>query len=83
MSITSIFVEILIIGLQAGIWLIALGVCLGGADCSIHIHTKYSSLLPLITLPAFATTYTLGIVPDRISDILFLFFLYGFEDVPM
>lgn len=82
MSITSIFVELLIIGLQAGIWLIALGVCLGGADWSIYIHTKYSSLLPLITLPAFATTYTLGIVLDRISDILFLFF-YGFEDLPM
>jgi len=74
MNTTSIFVEILIIGPQTGIWLIALGVGLGGADWPIYTHTKYSSLLPFITLPAFATIYTLDIALDRISDVLFLFF---------
>jgi hypothetical protein len=65
MGITSIFVEILIIGFLAGIWLIALGVDLGGSDWPIYIHTKYSSLLPFVTLPAFATTYTAGIVLEE------------------
>jgi predicted neutral ceramidase superfamily lipid hydrolase len=74
MNTTSIFVEILIIGLQAGIWLIALGFGLAGADWLIYIHSKYSSLLPFVTLPAFAVIYTIGIVLDRVSDVLFLLF---------
>jgi hypothetical protein len=74
MSTKSIFVEILIIGLQAGIWLIALGIGLAGADWPMYIHTKYSYLIPFVTLPAFAVIYTIGIVVDRVSDVLFLLF---------
>jgi len=74
MSTTSIFFEILIIGLQAGIWLIALGIGLAGADWPMYIHSKYSSLIPFVTLPAFAVIYTIGIVVDRVSDVIFLLF---------
>ena len=67
MSTTELFVEILVIGVGAGIWLTVLVLSLFGRSiASLDQLVSIPALLPII-----AIIYVLGILTDRVSDILF------------
>lgn len=71
MTTTSLFVEILVIGIQSTIWIFLLAICsineMYYQNILITIE-KYSMFMFLIYV---AISYTIGIVFDRLSDALF------------
>lgn len=70
MVTTAIFAEILIIGLQAGVWLAFLAASIFGTEIvSIQVLKEWQNFL---ILPVIAIVYVLGILIDRIADTTFL-----------
>ena len=67
MSTTDLFVELIVIGIGAALWLSLLVFTVFGTNWVSA--EAMSSLLALI--PLAATVYVLGIVVDRIADIVF------------
>lgn len=72
MATTAVFVELLIVGLQAMIWIVGLIVAIWGTDWIVDsegfLHSLSSPILAGLMLSLFAVSYTVGIVIDRLSD---------------
>jgi hypothetical protein len=67
MSTTDLFVELIIIGIGAAIWLVLLILSLFGYNwVPLGVATSLVALVP-----ALAVVYVLGIVVDRVADALF------------
>jgi hypothetical protein len=66
MSTTAVFAEILIVGLQATVWVALLAVTIIGPQQKALDKLKDWSAL--ITVFALAVAYTLGIIVDRVAD---------------
>lgn len=75
MSTTTLFVELLIIGLEVCLWLI-LGITVIVDDSSwiSHVNGKFSGNAVISTIVVFAVAYLFGIVIDKIAH-----FLIGYE----
>jgi hypothetical protein len=67
MSTTELFVELIVVGVGASIWIVLLAFTLFGWSWS-DFNTVFS--LPAL-LPALSITYVLGIVVDRVADSVF------------
>lgn len=70
MNTTNLFVELLVIGISAAIWclLLALAFVEINETFLTQLQTKHEFLLTLLALPFI---YVLGIVTDRLADIVF------------
>ncbi len=68
MATTQLFVELLVIGFGALVWLAILGAALFGFDPA-HFYQGLLSVRAF--LPVLAVVYVLGIVTDRLADWLF------------
>ncbi|MFK8184267.1 MAG: hypothetical protein AB8B99_12910 [Phormidesmis sp.] len=67
MSTTDLFVEIIVIGVGATIWIVLLALSVFGYSWVPSGQVfSFASLLPIL-----AITYVLGIVTDRVADTLF------------
>jgi hypothetical protein len=68
MSTTSLFVEILVIGVQASVWLALM--LSTGADMKpvLKFLTDYKEYAALITTVLLSMVYALGIIIDRLAD---------------
>jgi hypothetical protein len=66
MSTTSLFVELLVIGAGAAIWVVLLTLAFFGVDWLPAGGSK-DLALPML-LPALSVTYVLGILVDRLAD---------------
>jgi len=69
MATTAIFAEILIVGLQALVWLVLASVAILGVP-SVDV-SSLEGWEGLITLAILAVAYALGIVVDRVADSVF------------
>jgi hypothetical protein len=75
MSTTTLFVELLIIGLEVCLWLIlGLMVIVDDSSWLSHLAGKFSGNAVLSTIVVFAVAYLVGIVIDKIAH-----FLIGYE----
>jgi hypothetical protein len=70
MATTAMFIEILIIGLQAVVWLALLAASIFGTK-SVQLQ-NLSDWETLIVVLVFAIAYVLGILVDRLADTVFL-----------
>ncbi len=75
MSTTVIFVEILITGIQASIWIALLVFAIFGAQWLPNLFVTAKDWVSLITVFVFAIWYSLGIVFDRVAGLIFDNFL--------
>lgn len=67
MNTTNLFVELIVIGVGAFIWLILMVFAIFG-----YAWLPTASLLsPVLTIPILAVIYVLGIISDRIADAVF------------
>ncbi len=66
MSTTNLFVELIVIGVGATAWVVLLVLALIGVDKGVLEQI----LQPAVALPVLAFVYVLGIVMDRLSDML-------------
>ncbi|HRQ40178.1 MAG TPA: hypothetical protein PLD25_19885 [Chloroflexota bacterium] len=71
MNTTNIFVEILIVGIQASVWTILLVLSIFGVDWLPNSWSSLNNWNALVTIIVLATWYTLGIISDRIASVLF------------
>lgn len=73
MSTTTLFVELLIIGIEALVWVLLLVGSLTDVSlvCVIEKLKGWSGYSALITVMFLAVAYTLGILVDRASDIFY------------
>lgn len=67
MSTTNLFVELVVIGVGAAIWIVLLGLAVIGCEWATDIEAV--SLVAIV--PTLAVVYVLGIVSDRMIDLLF------------
>jgi predicted NUDIX family NTP pyrophosphohydrolase len=82
MSTTSLFVEILIIGLEALVWLgILLSTIWDPAAC-LDMLKAYGNYSALFTTLLLALAYVLGIIIDRLADSFYRMFRYA-SKVPL
>ena len=83
MSTTSVFVEILIVGLQAMIWVgLIVFAKYAGHDKCLAALTKYEQYSALITTLLLASAYVLGIFVDRVADCVYVLFQYRDPEKP-
>jgi 8-oxo-dGTP pyrophosphatase MutT (NUDIX family) len=66
MATTALFVEILIVGLEAAVWLAGLAMVFGWRPPQDWAPLK--DTMPLVTLGLLGAAYVIGIVVDRVSD---------------
>ena len=69
MSTTSLFVELIVVGVGAAIWLALLTLALFGYEW-VQVPADKALSIPA-AIPILAVVYVLGIVSDRMIDILF------------
>ena len=74
MNTTAVFVELLIGGIQAFVWISLLLVSFTGYNWVIVVIQYLEKWETLITVVIFAIWYTTGIIVDRFSRLLFIFF---------
>jgi len=67
MNTTNLFVELVIIGIGAGVWLLLTLLCVFGYS---WIPLEKIMTLPAL-IPTLALLYVLGIVVDRMADFAF------------
>jgi hypothetical protein len=72
MSTTAIFVEILVIGVQAAVWVTILVLNFFGYDWFVISQSSLEKWTGLLTIFIIAFCYTLGIVVDRVADGFFM-----------
>lgn len=72
MQTTALFVEILIVGLEALAWVLLLGLTMFGSDW-LHV-SELEKWVPLVTVVVLALAYIMGILVDRLADSLFTWF---------
>lgn len=74
MSTTAIFVELLVIGIQASFWVITLVLTFRPNAFSAESFAVLGGFEALVTAAAFAVCYSLGIIVDRAADLFFVVF---------
>jgi hypothetical protein len=72
MSTTAVFAEILIIGIQATIWVVLLIMSFFGFAWIPTVSSSLENWIVPTVVILFSLCYTLGIIIDRIADLLFL-----------
>jgi hypothetical protein len=72
MSTTAVFAEILIIGIQAAIWVVLLIISFFGYAWILTVSSSLENWIVPIVVILFSLFYTLGIIIDRLADLLFL-----------
>jgi len=82
MSTTSLFVEILIIGLEAFVWLALILGTLWKPGPFFDILKQYKEYAALMTMLLLALAYVLGIIIDRLADSFYKLFRYA-SDKPL
>lgn len=70
MNTTSIFVELLIGGIQASIWVALLALSFWNYNSILSILPQLEKWQTLVTVMVFAVWYTLGILVDQLSMIV-------------
>lgn len=80
MSTTSLFAEILIVGLEALFWVLLL--VAAGCDVSLDILKEWEEYSALITILLLASAYVLGIFVDRVADSFYSLFRYSIKVPP-
>ena len=73
MNTTNLFVEVIVSGVGAAIWVCLLVLLLFDVDLSALVAL---SAMPVLAIPALAVVYLLGILTDRLSDVL-TYLLHG------
>ena len=73
MNTTNLFVELIVSGVGAAIWVCLLVLLLFDVDRSALVAL---SAMPVLAIPALAVVYLLGILTDRLSDVL-TYLLHG------
>ena len=81
MSTTAIFVELLIIGIQAAVWIILLCQALFPGKVEMSALENYEEWAALFTVIIFALCYTVGMIIDRIADKIFSIIINFFSFV--
>ena len=72
MNTTAIFVELLVIGIQTSLWVAVLVATFEPSFLAAMDFSKLEKWEGLVTAGVFATCYSLGILVDRLADVLFL-----------
>lgn len=72
MNTTAIVVELLVIGIQTSLWVVVLVAAFEPSFLAAIDLSKLEKWEGLVTAGAFATCYSLGILVDRLADVLFL-----------
>jgi len=68
MSTTPLFVEVLVIGIQACVWIALIALSLVGYEWLTAAKSGLSDWVPLITIVFLAASYSVGIIMDRIAE---------------
>lgn len=73
MATTALFVEILIVGLEAAVWLVLLGLTLAGSPApgwsELEKYAKaYKDWATLVTAGVLGAAYVVGIIVDRLAE---------------
>lgn len=71
MNTTAVFIELLIAGVQASIWVMVLIVAFGGDSGLASLMPSLEKWATLATFMVFTFWYTLGIIIDRLASLLF------------
>ncbi len=74
MSTTSVFAELLIVGIQTSVWIILLIFSFVGYDWATTLLPKMKDWAILTTIIVVAIWYTLGIIIDRLANAFFVVF---------
>jgi hypothetical protein len=82
MSTTSLFVEILIVGIEAFIWLGLLADIGWDLSPCVKILKEWKEYSALITMFLIALAYVLGIFIDRVADSFYKIFRYSNKEPP-
>ena len=69
MSTTAIFVELLIAGMQASVWVTLFVISITGYDWVSYTLSELKGWVVLVTAILFAVWYTLGIVVDQLANV--------------
>lgn len=77
MSTTTLFVEILIVGLLALVWLVLLIGSIWHLKCAIEFLKSMSDYAAFFIALIFGSAYIMGIFVDRVSDSLYKRFQYS------
>lgn len=72
MNTTAIFVELLVIGIQAAIWVVLFAVSVDKDLPKMDISARLHDWEGLVAVGVFAACYSLGILVDRLADVFFL-----------
>lgn len=70
MSTTSLFIELLIIGLEVSIWLILFVASITGTTWLLNFAKRYAPYAALVTGVAIGVAYLLGIIVDKFAHYL-------------
>jgi hypothetical protein len=70
LTVTALFLELLVVGTQALIWIIWLGLSAGSWHGSPNTAESLGAWVPLIGIAALIAAYTLGVTVDRLADTL-------------
>ena len=70
MTTTTLFVEVLIVGIQASAWILMIVLTIFGHQWTNSATNFLKDWSALITIILIATFYSVGIVADRIVDAL-------------
>jgi hypothetical protein len=72
MSTTAIFVEVLIIGIQAAIWVTLLILSMFGYHWATTLKLNLQGWESLATIGVLSFCYTLGVIVDRLADAFYI-----------
>ena len=77
MSTTTVFVELLITGIQASVWVMMLVITIAGYERIINLLPQLEKWISLVSIIVFAFWYSLGIIIDRLANIFSMIFRPG------
>ncbi len=72
MATTAVFIEILLVGIQAVIWMgMLLLIIVGPAEAAKFDWEAIQSWAPLMSFTVLGIAYSAGVVVDKVADVLF------------
>lgn len=72
MATTAVFIEILLVGIQAVIWMVMLLlIIVGPAEAAKLDWEAIQSWVPLMSFTVLGIAYAAGVVIDKVADVLF------------
>ena len=77
MSTTTVFVELLITGIQASAWVMMLVIAAVGYEWIFNLLPQLEKWVSLVSIIVFTFWYSLGIIMDRLANIFLLVFRPG------